>query len=106
MAMTGLLSLDQAPTHPFRRPSSPTQAPSPKPKERCTGRAMRSNCKRKLKHGEDVDNVGSIDAGLILRYVFMGFGLLGLWVSNMLFLFLFFFLAGVFGSSWCKFFGV
>ena len=65
---------------------------------------MRSKRKRKLKHGEDVDNVGSIDTGLILRYVFMGFGLLGLWVSDM-FLF-FFFLAGVFGSSWCKFFGV
>ena len=104
MAMIGLLSLDQAPTHPFHRPNSPTQAPSPKLKERCTGRAMRSKRKRKLKHGEDVDNVGSIDTGLILRYVFMGFGLLGLWVSDM-FLF-FFFLAGVFGSSWHGFFGV
>ena len=58
--------------------------------------------KRKLKHGEDVDNVGSIDTGLILRYVFMGFGLLGLWVSDFFFLFL----AGVFGSSWHGFFGV
>ena len=50
---------------------------------------MRSKRKRKLKHGEDVDNVGSIDAGLILRYVFMGFGLLGLWVSDMFFFFFF-----------------
>ena len=38
--------------HPFRRPNSPSQTPSPKPKERCTGRAMRSKRKRKLKHGE------------------------------------------------------
>ena len=67
------------------------------------GRAMRSKRKRKLKHGKDVDNVGSIDIGLILRYVFMGFGLLGLWVSDMFF---FFFLAGVYGSSWHGFFGV
>ena len=51
---------------------------------------MRSKRKRKLKHGEDVDNVGSIDAGLILRYVFMGFGLLGLWVSDMFFFWLVF----------------
>ena len=48
---------------------------------------MRSKCKRKLKHGEDVENVGSIDTGLILRYVFMGFGLLGLWVSDIFFFF-------------------
>ena len=48
---------------------------------------MRSKRKRKLKHGEDVDNVGSIDTGLILRYVFMGFGLLGLWVSDIFFFF-------------------
>ena len=48
---------------------------------------MRSKRKRKLKHGEDVDNVGSIDTGLILRYVFRGFGLLGLWVSDMFFYF-------------------
>ena len=53
--------------HPFCRPNSPTQAPSPKPKERCTGRAMRSKHNWKPKHGEDVDSVGSIDAGLILH---------------------------------------
>ena len=66
------------------------------------GRAMRLKRKRKLKHGEDVDNVGSIDTGLILRYGFMGFGLLGLWVSDIYI----FFLAGVFGSYWHGFFGV
>ena len=69
------------------------------------GRAMRSKRKRKLKHDEDVDNVGSIDTGLILRYVFMGFGLLGLWVSD-IYIYIYFFLAGVFGSSWHGFFGV
>ncbi|KAF3970612.1 hypothetical protein CMV_005702 [Castanea mollissima] len=52
---------------PLCRPSSPTQAPSPKPKERCTGRAMRSKHNRKPKHGEDVDKVGNIDVGLILH---------------------------------------
>ena len=61
------------------------------------GRAMRSKRKRKLKHGEDVDNVGSIDTGLNLRYVFMG----------LVFpIYIYFFLAGVFGSSWHGFFGV
>ena len=54
--------------HPFHWPNSPTQAPSPKPKKRCTSKVMRLKHNRKPKHGEDVDSVGNIDVGLILHW--------------------------------------